>query len=95
MGLRMQRHRSRPAGPKTAESLFGEVIREFRKRQGFSQEELAFNSGYSTTYIGQLERGQKSPSLRTILSLAGALKTRGSDLLLRFEALSPVSRIRL
>lgn len=92
MGLRMQRHRSRRARPKTAEDLFGEVIREFRKRQGLSQEDLAFDSGYSTTYIGQLERGQKSPSLRAILSLAGALKTRSSELLLRFEALSPATR---
>jgi hypothetical protein len=41
-----------------------------------------------------LERGQKSPSLRTILSLAGALNTRSSELLLRFEELSPVSRTR-
>jgi hypothetical protein len=34
-----------------------------------SQETLAFESGYHPTYIGQLERGKKSPSLRAILSL--------------------------
>jgi transcriptional regulator with XRE-family HTH domain len=32
-------------------------------------------AGYHRTYIGQLERGEKSPSLRTISDLAEALKT--------------------
>ena len=62
-------------------------MREHRKQLGITQEELAFQSGYHPTYIGQLERGQKSPSLRTIISLAGVLKARGSELLQRVEAL--------
>lgn len=85
----MQRHRSRGAAPKTAEEAFGRVLREIRKANGISQEDLAFKSGYHPTYIGQLERGQKSPSLRAIISLATALKTRGSDMLRRIEKLVP------
>ena len=38
-----------------------------------SQEELAAKSGYHRTYIGQLERAEKSPSLRTIFNVAAAL----------------------
>ena len=87
IGLRMQRPRSRKTAPKTAEDLFGEVLREVRKTQGLSQEELAFNSGYHPTYIGQLERGKKSPSLRTIMRLAESLDTPGSELLRRVETL--------
>lgn len=83
----MQRHRSRGTAPRTAEALFGQVLRECRKKQGFSQEELGFRSGYHPTYIGQLERGKKSPSLRTIFDLAGVLDTPGSELLRRVEAL--------
>jgi transcriptional regulator with XRE-family HTH domain len=32
-----------------------------------------------------MERGQKSPSLRTIMNLAGALRTPGSEMLRRVE----------
>jgi transcriptional regulator with XRE-family HTH domain len=88
----MQPHRSRRAASKTAEDLFGEVLREVRKKQGLSQEELAFQSGYHPTYIGQLERGRKSPSLRAIMSLSSALNTSGSELLARLESLLPKAR---
>ena len=83
----MQRHRGRTAVTKTAEQLFGAVLREVRKGKGLSQERLAFESGYHPTYIGQLERGAKSPSLRTIVSLSAALNTPGSELLRKLESL--------
>lgn len=51
-----------------------------------SQEDLAFKSGYHPTYISQLERGKKSPSLRAIISLAGTLNTPGSEILRHIEA---------
>jgi XRE family transcriptional regulator, regulator of sulfur utilization len=88
----MQPHRSRRAASKTAEDLFGEVLREVRKKHGLSQEELAFQSGYHPTYIGQLERGRKSPSLRAIMRLSSALNTSGSELLARLESLLPKAR---
>ncbi len=84
--LRMQQHRNRLTA-RSAEDLFGQVLRDVRKAHGFSQEDLAFNSGYHPTYIGQLERGKKSPSLRTIMSLASALDTSGSELLKDVERL--------
>jgi len=62
------------------------VLRDIRKERGLSQEALAFESGYHATYIGQMERGQKSPSLRTLMNLAGALRTPGSEMLRRVEA---------
>jgi transcriptional regulator with XRE-family HTH domain len=82
----MQQHRSRPPAAATAEDLFGQVLRELRHGRGLSQEELAFRSGYHPTYIGQLERGKKSPSLRAILSIATALSTSASKMLQRLEA---------
>lgn len=81
----MQEHRRNRIGA-TAEKVFGTVLREIRRSRGFSQEQLAFESGYHSTYIGQLERGQKSPSLRTIMNLALALGTPGSEMLKRVEA---------
>ena len=85
-GLHVQQRRSRSAR-KTAENLFGEVLRERRRERGLTQESLAFTSGFHPTYIGQLERGQKSPSLRVILALAGALETRAALMIDRVELL--------
>lgn len=50
-----------------------------------SQEELAHVSGYHRNYIGLLERGEKSPSLRTLFNLGGALSVRPSEILRRVE----------
>lgn len=55
---------------------FGEVVREARTASGLSQERLAFGAGVHPTYISQLERGLKSPSLEVIGALAKALRTK-------------------
>jgi transcriptional regulator with XRE-family HTH domain len=52
---------------------------------GISQEQLAHDSGYHPTYISQLERGLKSPSLRTLNQLAKALGISTSALVKRAE----------
>ena len=70
---------------RTPERAFGRVLRKFRKDRSISQEELAFESGYHRTYIGQLERGEKSPSLRTIFDLAETLKVAPSVLIQQTE----------
>ena len=67
------------------EAAFGRVLREIRQGQSISQEELAARSGYHRTYIGQLERGEKSPSLRTIFNLAGSLEVSPSGMLAKVE----------
>ncbi len=56
------------------ESLFGTELKRLRFEAGISQEELAFEAGFHRTYISQLERGVKSPTLKTLFSLAEALK---------------------
>jgi transcriptional regulator with XRE-family HTH domain len=67
------------------EMAFGQVLREVREIRNISQEELAARAGYHRTYIGQLERGEKSPSLRTIFKLSSALEVRPSALIRRVE----------
>jgi transcriptional regulator with XRE-family HTH domain len=67
------------------EMAFGQVLREVREIRNISQEELAARAGYHRTYIGQLERGEKSPSLRTIFNLSSALEVRPSALIRRVE----------
>lgn len=59
---------------------FGKVIASKRKAIGISQEELAFRCGMHRTYIGAIERGEKSPTLATIEKLSNGLKTSILDL---------------
>ena len=62
----------------TLEKAFGEELQKVREQKGLTQEKLGFESGYHRTYISQLERGQKSPTLKAIFSLAKALSIRPS-----------------
>lgn len=66
-------------------ALFGEVLAEFRQRAGFSQEGLADRAGVHRTYVSQLERGLKSPTLDVLLRLASALGIQPSRLLIAME----------
>ena len=64
---------------------FGKTLKRLREKEGLSQEELAFQAELHRTYISQIERGIKSPSLRTIQQLATALGIRASALIRRAE----------
>lgn len=52
---------------------FGRRVAELRKKAGFSQERFAFQCNIDRTYIGTIERGEKSPTLNTIHKIAQAL----------------------
>lgn len=64
-----------------AERLFGAEICRLRGRLGISQEELGFRVGVHRTYVSQIERGLKSPTLNVILRLAKALHRPASRLI--------------
>jgi len=55
------------------------------RRLGLSQEELGFRAEVHRTYISQLERGLKSPTLSMILKLSRALKATASKLVATVE----------
>ena len=67
------------------EVAFGKVLRELRLARSLTQEELAHQSGYHANYIGYLERGIKSPSLRGIVNLAATLEIAPSLIMRRVE----------
>jgi transcriptional regulator with XRE-family HTH domain len=45
--------------------IIGERIRNFRRERGLSQEELAHLASLHSTYIGQIERGEKNMTLES------------------------------
>lgn len=53
---------------------FGYVVRTRRNRLGISQEELADRAGLHRTYVADIERGARNPSLQSIDKLARALE---------------------
>tara|TARA_R110002073_G_scaffold156258_2_gene311558 strand:+ start:148 stop:393 length:246 start_codon:yes stop_codon:yes gene_type:complete len=72
---------------KTLQVAFGLALRQCREAQDLSQEELGFRAEVHRTYISELERGLKSPSLGTLERLAVALEIRTSKLIEGAEAL--------
>ena len=63
--------------------IFGDNVRETRKRAGLSQEALAHEIGIDRTYISGIERGVRNPSLDVIVKLAERLKVEPSILLIK------------
>ncbi len=53
----------------------GAELTKLRVDRGWSQLKLADALGYTERYIGQLERGVKSPTLRTLADIANAFST--------------------
>ncbi|QHV95582.1 helix-turn-helix domain-containing protein [Spirosoma endbachense] len=49
---------------------FGKAIRQERRKKGITQEELAEKCGLDRTYISQIERGLKNPTLPVAWELA-------------------------
>jgi len=55
-------------------AAFANVLREFRKEAGLSQERLALDAELDRTYISLLERGLRQPSIKTLFAIAVILK---------------------
>jgi len=59
----------------------GRRIRELRQKKGWSQEKLAEEAGLHRTYIGQVERGEKSIGVENLFRLAAALGVQPATIL--------------
>ena len=86
----------------------GKNIQAVRKQKNLSREALAEKSGLSANFIGNIERGEKTVSLESFVSIANALgvsadtllgdvltngyQTKSSILCERINSLSPKKR---
>lgn len=57
----------------------------YRKKIGFSQEQLADKSQLDRTYISLLERGERVPTITTLFKLAEALNIMPSEIVRKIE----------
>ena len=67
------------------ERAFGDALREIRKEHGIWREQLALDSGLDRTYVSLIERGAQSPTIRSVLKVAGVLGVKPSAIILRME----------
>jgi len=58
---------------------FGELLKRYRKAAGVTQDALAARTGYSTIYIGMLERGERRPVAAAVTLLTRALGLTAAD----------------
>jgi transcriptional regulator with XRE-family HTH domain len=63
--------------------ILGRNVRGHRKRLGLSQEQLALDAEMKRSYVSDLERGTRNPSLSALGRLAAALGVEASELLKR------------
>ena len=62
------------------ETKLGKRIRELRRLSGLTQEKLAELTDLSSNFIGSIERGLRSPKIKTLEKIACALKVKIADL---------------
>jgi len=66
---------------RSTQQKIGKKVRELRLQKGWTQETLEEHSGLDRTYISDIERGVRNPSVKSLEKLAKALRVGTADLL--------------
>lgn len=69
------------SGRRSVKSRFGERLHELRTARGYTQMELAIRSKMDRSFLSDLERGVKEPTLTTLQTLADAFSLTLSEML--------------
>jgi transcriptional regulator with XRE-family HTH domain len=64
----------------TIRKALGKRVRTLREKRGWSQEELAHQSGLARSFTGAIERGEKDLRLTTLVKLANTFRIPLSQL---------------
>ncbi|MBI1178905.1 helix-turn-helix domain-containing protein [bacterium] len=68
---------------KTADEIIGEAVLGYRRRAKLSQEALAERADIHPNYVGRIERGECSPTVKILVRIARALKVHPHKLFLK------------
>ena len=63
----------------------GEIIAEFRKKKGISQEVISGLADIGRTHLSAIERGERKPTLETLYRIANALNVKMSEVVIAIE----------
>lgn len=61
--------------------LLAKKLKELRASKGYTQEDLAYESGLSLSQIARIETSKINPTVSTIFKIARTLKIKPSELL--------------
>lgn len=70
-----------PSPPMDLVVIFGRNVRRVREARGMTQEDLEGMTGLRRSYISDLERGVRNPTIRALARIAEALQIAPGDLL--------------
>lgn len=59
---------------------YGERLKKLRSVSGLTQEEVALRADITTSYYGQLERGQANPSVAMLEKICSVMKISIADI---------------
>ena len=59
----------------------GANLKRLRRAKGWSQEEYAFEAGIHRTYVSDIERGARNPTIEILVKLALPLGVEPADLI--------------
>jgi len=65
--------------------MLGELLRTARESAELSQEQLALQAGVDRSYISQLERDLKSPTVQMLFRLCQAMRASPSKIIASLE----------
>ena len=71
--------------PTLDSKIVGEVIAEFRKKKGISQEVLSGLADIGRTHLSAIERGERKPTLETLYRISTAMDVKMSDIVVEIE----------
>lgn len=65
--------------------IVGNVIADYRRKKGLSQEVLSGLADIGRTHLSAIERGERKPTLETLFRIATALDVKMSDIVISIE----------
>jgi transcriptional regulator with XRE-family HTH domain len=81
-----------PQAQSAVSDAFSRVVKKHREKKGMSRAALAEGAGLHQTYIGLLEREQRSPNLDTAKAIADALGLPLAKMIAEAEKISKPRR---
>jgi transcriptional regulator with XRE-family HTH domain len=72
--------------------MLGAELRKAREEAGLTQEQLAFRARIDRSYLSELERDKKSPTVAMLLKICRTLDVSASRLIAKIENAAPKPR---